>query len=75
MDVDVDAIPRREPSMEPFEVMTSESQERMLAIIEPRNLSELQAVVARWEIEASVIGTVTALDAEGVGRPARALGW
>jgi phosphoribosylformylglycinamidine synthase II len=54
--------------MEPFEVMTSESQERMLAIIEPRHLEELQAVVARWEIEASVIGTVTAVGSDGVGR-------
>jgi phosphoribosylformylglycinamidine synthase len=60
MDVDVDAIPRREPHMQPFEVMTSESQERMLAIIEPSNLEQLQSVVSRWEIEASVIGRVTA---------------
>ncbi len=35
MDVDVAAVPRREPGMEPFEVMTSESQERMLAIVDP----------------------------------------
>ena len=35
MDVDVSAVPRREPGMEPFEVMTSECQERMLAIVEP----------------------------------------
>ena len=68
MDVDVDAIARREPGMEPFEVMTSESQERMLAIIEPRHLEELQEVVARWEIEASVIGTVTEAGPDGVGR-------
>jgi phosphoribosylformylglycinamidine synthase II len=68
MDVDVEAIARREPGMEPFEVMTSESQERMLAIIEPRHLEELQEVVARWEIEASVIGTVTEAGPGGVGR-------
>ena len=68
MDVDVDAIPRREPGMEPFEVMTSESQERMLAIIEPRNLEQLQAVVARWEIEAAVIGTVTQPEPGKAGR-------
>jgi phosphoribosylformylglycinamidine synthase len=68
MDVDVEAIARREPGMAPFEVMTSESQERMLAIIEPRHLEELQAVVARWEIEASVIGTVTEAAPDGVGR-------
>jgi len=68
MDVDVEAIARREPGMEAFEVMTSESQERMLAIIEPRHLEELQAVVARWEIEASVIGRVTEVGSDGVGR-------
>jgi phosphoribosylformylglycinamidine synthase len=54
--------------MEPFEVMTSESQERMLAIIEPRHLEELQEVVGRWEIEASVIGIVTEAGPDGVGR-------
>ena len=35
MRIDLDAIPRREPGMEPFEVMITESQERMLAIVEP----------------------------------------
>ncbi len=35
MRIDLDAIPRREPGMEPFEVMISESQERMLAVVEP----------------------------------------
>ena len=39
MDVDVSAVPRREPGMEPFEVMTSESQERMLAIVTPEDLA------------------------------------
>jgi phosphoribosylformylglycinamidine synthase len=38
MDVDVDAVVRRQPAMEPFEVMTSESQERMLAIVAPDHL-------------------------------------
>jgi phosphoribosylformylglycinamidine synthase len=59
MDVDVSAVPRREPGMEPFEVMTSESQERMLAIVEPENLDEVLAICARWEVLATVIGKVT----------------
>ena len=59
MDVMVDTIPRREPGMEPFEVMTSESQERMLAIVEPSNLDAVLAIAERWEIRATVIGTVT----------------
>lgn len=59
MDVDVDAIHRREPHMAPFEVMTSESQERMLAIVEPTKLDDVLAIAAKWEVRASVIGTVT----------------
>jgi phosphoribosylformylglycinamidine synthase len=59
MDVDVGAVPRREPGMEPFEVMTSESQERMLAIVEPENLDEVLAICERWEVRATVVGRVT----------------
>ena len=60
MDVDVTAIPRREPGMEPFEVLTSESQERMLAIVEPDGLDEVLAICERWDVRAIVIGRVTA---------------
>jgi phosphoribosylformylglycinamidine synthase len=59
MDVLVGCVPRRQPGMEPFEVMTSESQERMLAIVTPEHLDEVLAIAARWEITATVIGTVT----------------
>ena len=44
--------PLREPGMEPFEVMTSESQERMLAIVEPDDLDEVLAICERWEVRA-----------------------
>jgi phosphoribosylformylglycinamidine synthase II len=60
MDVYVSEVPQREPGMEPFEVMTSESQERMLAIIRPHDLDEVLALCRRWEVRASVVGTVTA---------------
>src|SRR5205814_441410 len=56
MDVFVDAVPRREPGMAPFEVMTSESQERMLAIVTPDDLDEVLSLCARWEVRASVVG-------------------
>jgi phosphoribosylformylglycinamidine synthase II len=46
--------------MEPFEVLTSESQERMLAIVEPEHLDAVTAICARWDITAAVVGTVTA---------------
>ncbi|HZI39110.1 MAG TPA: phosphoribosylformylglycinamidine synthase subunit PurL, partial [Acidimicrobiia bacterium] len=59
MDVDIARVPRREPGMEPMEVMISESQERMLAIVTPENLEEVLALCRRWEIRASVIGRVT----------------
>ena len=59
MDVDVSAVPVREPGMNPVEVMTSESQERMLAIVTPDDLAEVLAVCARWEVRATVVGTVT----------------
>ncbi len=60
MDVDVGAVARREPGMEPFEVLTSESQERMLAIVTPADRAEVEDVCRRWEVRATVIGTVTA---------------
>ena len=59
MDVDVSAVPRREPEMEPHEVMTSESQERMLAIVEPEGMERVLAICERWEVRAAVIGRVT----------------
>ncbi len=68
MDVDVSAVPRREDGMEPWEVMTSESQERMLAIVTPESWSAVAAICAKWEVRATVIGTVTAPDPEGGGR-------
>ncbi len=59
MDVLVGEVPRRQPHMEPFEVMTSESQERMLAIVTPDRLDEVLEIAARWEVRATVIGEVT----------------
>jgi phosphoribosylformylglycinamidine synthase len=60
MDVDVDAVPLREPGLEPFEIMTSESQERMLAIVAPADLDAVTEVCRRWEVRATVVGRVTA---------------
>ena len=59
MDVDLARVPRREPGMSPMEVMISESQERMLAIVTPEDLAEVLALCERWEIRASVVGRVT----------------
>src|SRR5664280_1843331 len=57
--VDLDAIPRREAGMAPFEVLISESQERMVVIARPERLPEIAAICARWGIPCAVIGRVT----------------
>ena len=56
MDVYVAEVPQREPGMEPFEVLTSESQERMLAIVTPEGLDEVMDVCRKWEVRSSVVG-------------------
>jgi phosphoribosylformylglycinamidine synthase subunit PurL len=59
IDVDVSSVPLREADMEPFEIMISESQERMLCVVEPGRLPELLEVCDRWEVRATPIGAVT----------------
>jgi phosphoribosylformylglycinamidine synthase subunit PurL len=59
IDVDVARVPLREADMEPFEIMISESQERMLAVVEPSRLGEVLAVCQKWQTGAATIGEVT----------------
>ena len=59
IDVDLDAVHLREPDMTPAEILMSESQERMLAFVEPGDLEEVLMLAEKWEIAASTIGTVT----------------
>lgn len=59
MDVNLSAIPLREADMEPWEVMISESQERMLAIVQPEDLERVFKVCEHWDVRSSVIGRVT----------------
>jgi phosphoribosylformylglycinamidine synthase II len=59
VDIDVSKVPLREADLEPFEVMISESQERMLAVVEPSRLSEVLATCERWQTGAAAIGEVT----------------
>ncbi|MEA2518429.1 MAG: phosphoribosylformylglycinamidine synthase subunit PurL [Chloroflexota bacterium] len=59
MRVELAAIPRREAGMEPFEVLISESQERMLAVVEPDCWPEVRGVCERWGLPVAVIGIVT----------------
>jgi phosphoribosylformylglycinamidine synthase subunit PurL len=59
IDIDVARVPLREPDLEPFEVMISESQERMLAVVTPSKLEEVVATCERWQTGAAEIGEVT----------------
>src|SRR5439155_6696910 len=59
IDLDVARVPLREADMEPFEIMVSESQERMLAVVKPSDLADVLATCERWETGAAAIGEVT----------------
>ena len=59
VEIDVDAVPRRERGMSAYDVMLSESQERMLLIVKEGREAPVHEIFERWDIEASVIGRVT----------------
>jgi phosphoribosylformylglycinamidine synthase subunit PurL len=59
VDVHLDRVPLREDGMEPWEIMISESQERMVAVVRPERLVEAEAVLNRWELHHAAIGEVT----------------
>ena len=59
LDIDVAMVPLREASMVPYEIMISESQERMLALVDPSRLFEVKAICDKWNINCESIGTVT----------------
>jgi len=59
VDVHLDRVPLREDGLEPWEIMISESQERMVAVVAPGRVDEVRAVCERWELPCSVIGEVT----------------
>jgi phosphoribosylformylglycinamidine synthase subunit PurL len=59
IDIDVSRVPLREPGMEPFEVMVSESQERMLCVVAPERVGAVIEVCQHWEVPATPIGAVT----------------
>jgi phosphoribosylformylglycinamidine synthase len=59
VDVDLGRVPLREADMEPWEIMISESQERMVAVVTPEHLDDVRAACERWELPCTVIGQVT----------------
>ena len=62
MEVQLEKVPLRDPSLSPEEILMSESQERMCAIIEPSKLARFMAICKKWDVTATVIGEVTSGD-------------
>ncbi|GLW12604.1 phosphoribosylformylglycinamidine synthase subunit PurL [Microtetraspora sp. NBRC 13810] len=59
MDVRLDLVPLRDPSLRPEEILMSESQERMMAVVTPDDIDAFMAICAKWDLPATVIGEVT----------------
>jgi phosphoribosylformylglycinamidine synthase subunit PurL len=59
LELDLDLVPVREPQMTAYEIMLSESQERMLMILRPGNEAEARRIFEKWELDFAVIGRVT----------------
>ena len=59
VDIDVARVPRREEGMTPYEVMLSESQERMLLVVTPERKAEVDEITEKWDLHSDVIGKVT----------------
>jgi phosphoribosylformylglycinamidine synthase II len=59
MDIQLEKVPLRDPSLSPEEILMSESQERMCAIVEPAKIKRFLAICKKWDVTATVIGEVT----------------
>ena len=59
MNIQLEKVPLRDPSLSPEEILMSESQERMCAIVEPSNINRFLAICKKWDVTATVIGEVT----------------
>ena len=73
IDVHLDRVPQREEGMEPWEVMISESQERMVAIVRPQMVAAVEEILDRWELGHAVVGEVTG--SGGFGRSGTTSSW
>ena len=59
MHVELDRVPLRDSTLAPEEILMSESQERMMAVVEPDDVAAFMAICAKWDVEAVVVGEVT----------------
>jgi phosphoribosylformylglycinamidine synthase len=62
MHVELDRVPLRDSSLAPEEILMSESQERMMAVVEPGDVDRFLEICAKWDVQATVVGEVTADD-------------
>ncbi|MEO7587983.1 MAG: phosphoribosylformylglycinamidine synthase subunit PurL [Arachnia sp.] len=58
MFVELDRVPLRDPSLAPEEILMSESQERMMAVVEPRHVEQFMEICGKWDVLATVVGEV-----------------
>ena len=59
VEIDLSKVPTREPGMTPYEILLSESQERMLVVAKADRVKEVRAIAAKWDLDATPIGKVT----------------
>ncbi len=59
VEIDLSLVPTREPGMTPYEILLSESQERMLVVARPERVAQVQAIAEKWDLTATPIGRVT----------------
>ncbi|GAB3478347.1 phosphoribosylformylglycinamidine synthase subunit PurL [Nocardiopsis coralliicola] len=71
MRIELDRVPLRDSTLTPEEILMSESQERMMAVVAPERLEAFLAVCAKWNVEAAVIGEVTDVTPEEAERGGR----
>ena len=59
VEIDVSEMPQREAAMTPYELMLSESQERMLVIVSPSSVADVKVIFDKWDLHSSVVGRIT----------------
>ena len=59
VEINIDSVPVREPNMTPYEILLSESQERMLVVVKTGHMKDVKNILTKWELEADEIGRVT----------------
>ncbi|PIU47480.1 MAG: phosphoribosylformylglycinamidine synthase subunit PurL [Candidatus Hydrogenedentes bacterium CG07_land_8_20_14_0_80_42_17] len=59
IEINIDKVPLRVKGITPYEIMLSESQERMLAVVKPENIDRAKAILSKWELNATILGEIS----------------